>query len=783
MERRHEHNHAAARWRLMYLGAAALLLLGPTARADLVRLKTGVVLQGEVDRDNSLVVISDNLRRVTMRDTKVLAIDPIASERLEAFRIADQPLEKHGGEAPTIAVNIKAGEWDARGRRSFQYDVPIGPNRLRTVPMTQVIMELGPKSVRIRGVEEIWSGRLATKMVPREVALGIVRSHLERNKTNQSERLKIGRFMIQAEWYPEALAELDAIARDFPALASTVESVRLSVKDIQARRELNEIDTRRRAGQPAEVAARLKAFPTEDAPADVLIAVRDQLRQDEAAAANDKALGDDLLKLSESLSTEPGTGLHDATLALLRELAEAPDALRERLEPFQASSPEAPAEKRLALAVTGWLAGRDAATDSLETAVAWWRARQALQDYLAARDAVARQNAQNALQALESPRAEPADSLVAVLARLAPGMPPPLRAAVDEAPNQPRRLRALDDSNPEPTEYVVILPPEYNPARRYPVLIALHGGNGPDAAARWWAAEAARRGYVLIAPEYNVRGKPRGYRYSPSEHAAVEIALRDARKRFAIDSNRVFLAGVLDGGNMAWDFGLAHPDLFAGVVVISGLPGKYVLPYKDNAQLVPLYIVLGDLAPTKAEDFEVPRFVRDLITRNFDVTLVEYSRRGLEELPEEIVPAFDWMGPRRRDPYPKEFEAVTAREGDHRFFGVVVREFAKGRAVPPEQVHPLGKNLRPATIALKHRELANIYDVTTTGLVGVDLWFGPQYLDLSRKFEVRINGRAAFKGLVKPEIGPFLEDLRVRADRQQLYWLRYAAGPATSRAR
>ena len=69
-------------------------------------------------------------------------------------------------------------------------------------------------------------------------------------------------------------------------------------------------------------------------------------------------------------------------------------------------------------------------------------------------------------------------------------------------------------------------------------------------------------------------GQPPDYRYTTSEHAAVELALRDARKRYAIDSDRVFVAGQLIGGNMAWDYALAHPDLFAGVVVISGLPGQ-----------------------------------------------------------------------------------------------------------------------------------------------------------------------------------------------------------------
>ena len=77
-----------------------------------------------------------------------------------------------------------------------------------------------------------------------------------------------------------------------------------------------------------------------------------------------------------------------------------------------------------------------------------------------------------------------------------------------------------------------------------------------------------------IAPEYNVPGQGKAYHYSTGEHAAAELSLRDARKRYSIDSDRVYLAGQLEGANMAWDFGLAHPDLFAGVVAHLRLPGQ-----------------------------------------------------------------------------------------------------------------------------------------------------------------------------------------------------------------
>ena len=164
---------------------------------------------------------------------------------------------------------------------------------------------------------------------------------------------------------------------------------------------------------------------------------------------------------------------------------------------------------------------------------------------------------------------------------------------------------------------------------------------------------------------------------------------------------------------MAWDLALGHPDLFAGVVVISGLPFKYVPQYLSHHDRLPLFFVIGDLAPA-ATEFVYSKYIKSLILKTWDITYVEYYRRGLETLPEEIPPAFDWMDRHRRDPYPKSFKVNTARTCDDRFYGVVVREFGAGRITAPEAVEQLGDNLNPATIEMKSSSLANLLQFEIT---------------------------------------------------------------------
>ncbi|MEJ7639885.1 MAG: PHB depolymerase family esterase, partial [Singulisphaera sp.] len=354
------------------------------------------------------------------------------------------------------------------------------------------------------------------------------------------------------------------------------------------------------------------------------------------------------------------------------------------------------------------------------------------------------------------------------------GMAPPLAEEM-ETSGEPILHRVRDDENVEPTEYSVLLPPEYHPLRAYPAVVALHGGEGPSTAIAWWREEARRRGYIVIAPEYNLPGQASDYRYTTSEHAAVELALRDARRRYAVDGDRVFLGGQLLGGNMAWDFGLAHPDLFAGVAIVSGLPFKYAYRYHPHVERLPLYVALGDLAPA-ANEVVFAGLVKPLIAKAYDVTYVEHLRRGLEALPEEATPIFDWMDRRRREPAPKEFEALTARDSDNRFYGVVIREFLPGRAVAPEAVDPFGKNLKPATIKVKTSRVTNLVRVQTDGVKRLDIWISPKLIDLKKRFEVRINNKTFFKGMAKPDLEPFLEDLRIRGDRQQIYRLKIPVG-------
>jgi dienelactone hydrolase len=745
----------------------ALVLLVTAASGDDVLLKNKHIYRGTVEKDNTVRQISDKLKRIVIRDSKIEKITPSDPYRnLERFAV-DQPLEVHGGVMPAFAYGVVASPWDEKGRREFSY---IGPGGQR-IQMRQAINDLGPVFVGIRGIDGFWKGSISTKQVPKASILAIL-GRVRRDLLN--ERQRVARFLLQAEWYDEARTEVEAIGRDFPERREWSKELVTLIDDSQTRQQLLEIVVIRQSRKPRELLSRLRALRTEHAAPDVQIDAREQIRKEEDLVVADRRLGEALREAEKGLKPEVAKEWKRQIAEVLKGLEAAPDVGRVRLDAFAKSGSGVPPEDKLALAMSGWIVGPEAAAGTLEDASALWKARSLVRDYLRAEDEGTRAESLSNLQTLKFAvdNARPEGKIdTETLTRIIQLMPPP-RSDVLPAEGKAIRHRVAGDDNSQPTEYSVLLPPEYHPLRNYPTILAIHDGPGPQQALDYWASEAARRGYIIVAPEYMDRSRPADYRYSISEHASIELSIRDARKRYAIDSDRIYVAGQVLGGQAALDFGLSHPDVVAGAASISGVPAKFVYAYRQHVDYVPLYIAMGDLVGTANRDSVFDGFAKPMIVGAEDVTYVEYFHRGIEELPEEAPAVVEWMDKRRREPILKKFEVATARSSDARFFGVVVQEIAPGRSIAPEAAEMTGKNIRPATIQYKTSSLSNLISITTTGLNRLDVWVSPKVIDFKRKFEVRINDRPFFKGLGKPDIGQMLTDLRFRGDRQQLFWFK-----------
>jgi hypothetical protein len=137
------------------------------------------------------------------------------------------------------------------------------------------------------------------------------------------------------------------------------------------------------------------------------------------------------------------------------------------------------------------------------------------------------------------------------------------------------------------------------------------------------------------------------------------------------------------------------------------------------------------------------------------------------------------MDRHRRDPYPRSFQVITARESDNRFYGLVVKQFGNGRLTAPEAVALFGENLNPAEIKMSAAAGSNRINLEVKGIQSFDLWISPRVLDVKGKPDARVNVRlnrrdyiSGRRAIIKLDLESMLDDLRVRGDRQQLYWHR-----------
>ena len=129
--------------------------------------------------------------------------------------------------------------------------------------------------------------------------------------------------------------------------------------------------------------------------------------------------------------------------------------------------------------------------------------------------------------------------------------------------------------------YQVYVPRDFDPARRWPVILALHGGGGygsdglrpaDGGLARAIRLHPERFPAVVIFAQAHADGTP-GWQRQGGEAALAEVDR--ALAEFHGDPARVYLTGLSAGGNGAWSLAYRYPQRFAAVVVVCGFVTEF----------------------------------------------------------------------------------------------------------------------------------------------------------------------------------------------------------------
>lgn len=148
----------------------------------------------------------------------------------------------------------------------------------------------------------------------------------------------------------------------------------------------------------------------------------------------------------------------------------------------------------------------------------------------------------------------------------------------------------------KPRQYVVYVPRDYSPEKKWPVILFLHGAGerGDDGlkqtqvgigfALRFYSE---RYPAVVVMPQC-----PTGERWSGASAEHALKALDKTMAEYNGDPDRVYLTGLSMGGFGSWVIASEHPTRFAAVAPICGRgdPKAMAEKLKD----VPIWVFHGD---------------------------------------------------------------------------------------------------------------------------------------------------------------------------------------------
>jgi len=316
----------------------------------------------------------------------------------------------------------------------------------------------------------------------------------------------------------------------------------------------------------------------------------------------------------------------------------------------------------------------------------------------------------------------------------------------------------------------LFIPPTYQASRAHALVVCLHGFGftGEEYLERW----RSRLGedYVLACPTY-----PSGAWFTRRAEELVLETIRQAERRYHIDSDRVFLTGMSNGGIGAWLIGMHHAPLFAGIAPMASGLDDVLMPFLANLRNTPIYIIHGTKDQVMSVDLS-RSIVRELDVLGYPYVYREHQREHpmagghyfpREELPDLVV----WFNRQRREPLPTHLTVV--RDGSHfqAFNWVRLDSTDPIAAFSEDLVDKRDERIKRRMYARLDASIAgsNRIEVKAEHVQRYSLFLNDQLIDFSKPLTVVTNGRLSFEGIVTPSVETLLRQARLRQDPERLF--------------
>ena len=322
--------------------------------------------------------------------------------------------------------------------------------------------------------------------------------------------------------------------------------------------------------------------------------------------------------------------------------------------------------------------------------------------------------------------------------------------------------------------YALYVPPSYDPAKAWPMMVSLHGatsnhllnrrrvfglGNRPgesDYEAIRNEVEYPDVGFIVLSP-YG-RGEVAGY--DGIAEGDVLRAMQHVQRAYHVDPDRVHLTGLSMGGGGTWHIGLRYPDRFASISPVCAVADLDLMPWtagrsaldRELMGLTGYTRIAGNASNQQVFVFhgDEDDAVNVLASRKMMEALAGAGLAGKSahyfELPGVHHFAWDFayrdaslfrrVETFRRDPFPERVVYSTFSPRYNKAYWLRIDRIDRG-----------------LTLArVEGTQKAGVFDVKPTNVSAFSLLLAPAIAPAGKPIEVRVNGKAAFKGVPKGDV-------------------------------
>ncbi len=312
----------------------------------------------------------------------------------------------------------------------------------------------------------------------------------------------------------------------------------------------------------------------------------------------------------------------------------------------------------------------------------------------------------------------------------------------------------------EAYDYALRVPPSYNPARAYPLIVCLHGAgfSGESYLERW--TPRLGEDYLLACPTIEDGGwwTRRAARLVLGMIATVE-------RQYHVDPDRIILTGMSNGGIGTYRIGMLHAERFAALAPMAGMVPEPLFPLLANLRDLPVYIIHG------AKDDVIPvewsrKIAKRLTELGSPVIFREHQQvhpqAGGHFFPKDELPALmTWLGSQRRQAYPPKIACVRGADEPTLCYWARLDEATTAQPVANRPGRGPAVQLITLTAEVKDRHTIH---ATTEGVARYTLFLNNRLVDLAAPLTIVTNGTRQFEGRVRPEVGTLLREARRRPD-------------------